>query len=50
MIWLYWMIRREIAHKRRIASAMREMRRYGYKAEWHGLLENKRRNWNKYAT
>ena len=48
MIWLYWMIRREIEHKRRIGGAMREMRRYGYRAEWHDIA-NKRRSWNKYA-
>lgn len=48
MIWLYWLIRREIEHKRRIGSAMREMRRYGYMAEWHDILI-KRRNWNKYV-
>lgn len=48
MIWLYWTIRREIEHKRRISGAMREMRRYGYHAEWHDLI-NKRRDWNRYA-
>lgn len=48
MIWLYWAIRREIEHKRRTGGAMREMRRYGYKAEWHDLV-NRRRDWNKYA-
>ena len=48
MNWLYWTIRRHIAHRRSIAGAMREMRRYGYKAEWHGMTE-KRRNWNQYA-
>ena len=48
MMWLYWAIRRELEHRRRTAGAMRQMRRYGYTAEWHGLI-NKRRNWNKYA-
>ena len=49
MAWLYWQIRREIAHRRRIGSAMREMRRNGYRAEYHDILpENRRRaaRWN----
>lgn len=45
MIWLYWTLRRRIAQRRSIASAMREMRRNDYVAGWHDLIE-KRRNWN----
>ena len=48
MIWLYWAIKRHKAHRREIGNAMREMRRNGYTAVWHDLI-NKRRNWNKYA-
>lgn len=49
MIWLYWAIRRHIEHRRSVSGAMREMRRYGYRAEWHGMIEPRRRNWDRFA-
>lgn len=47
-MWLYWAIKRHIAHRRRTAQAMREMRRYGYQSAWHDQI-NKRRGWQRYA-
>lgn len=48
MMLIYWTIRREIARRKRTNSAMSEMRRYGYKAEWHDLAV-KRHDWRRYA-
>lgn len=48
MSLIYWTIRREMERRRRTNSAMREMRRTGYIAEWHHLI-NKRRDWNRYT-
>ena len=45
MNFIYWAIKRHLAHKRATASAMREMRRNDYLAGWHDLIE-KRRYWN----
>lgn len=48
MMLIYWTIRREIERRRNSKAAMREMRRYGYKAEWHDLAV-KRHDWRRYA-
>jgi len=48
MIWLYWAIKRHREHRRDVRTAMREMRKNDYVAEWHDLI-NKRRRWSKYA-
>lgn len=47
MSFIYWAIKRQLAHRRRTRDAMREMRRSGYVAAYHDMLPGvKKRNWN----
>lgn len=45
MMFVYWAIKREIAHRRRTREAMRDMRRRGYVAEWNKWVK---RDWNRW--
>lgn len=47
MSFIYWAIKRHLAHKRATASAMREMRRNDYLAGWHDQI-TKRTDWNRF--